>query len=287
MTPAGREQVPLRELTTFRIGGPCDSLYTPVNPGEMTELLRVLENPIVLGRGSNILAADTGLRAPVILTSGLNQLRIDGDTVRAGCGLSLPELSRAAAKASLSGLEWAAGIPGSLGGAVVMNAGAYGGSMADAVTEVLCFDGERTVTVTDCNFSYRHSVFHITPALTVLEVALHLTPGDSREISLKMEEYRSRRNEKQPVNMPSAGSFFKRPPGHFAGALIERCGLKGASVGDARVSEKHAGFIVNTGCATCEDVLRLAALVREKVFKETGAELVPEVRLLGDVQWSF
>ncbi len=286
MTPQ-RERVPLRELTTFRIGGPCDSLYVPGNTEQAVTLLRTLQKPIILGRGSNVLAADAGLRSPVVLTSGLNGIHIEGETVRAGCGVSLPELSQAAAKASLSGLEWAGGIPGSLGGAVVMNAGAYGGVMDGVVTEALCFDGEKTFTVTEFDFGYRHSVFHEMPDMAVLEVTLKLTSGDGSEIRAKTEELKKARSQKQPVNQPSAGSFFKRPPGRFAGALIEQCGLKGVSVGGAQVSEKHAGFIVNTGGATCDDVMRLADLVRGRVYKETGAELVPEVRLLGDIQWSF
>ncbi|MDR1668378.1 MAG: UDP-N-acetylmuramate dehydrogenase [Oscillospiraceae bacterium] len=283
-----RKNALLRNLTTFRIGGLCECLYAPENAEEMTELLRTLENPVVLGRGSNILAADAGVSSPVILTTGLNSIFIEGNTVRAGCGVRLAELAGAAKNASLTGFEWAGGIPGSLGGATVMNAGAYGGAMSDVVTEVVCCDGEQVLRINDCRFGYRHSVFLDDPSLTVLEVSIKLSPGDPVEISQKSDDFRRRRNEKQPVNLASAGSFFKRPPGFYAGALIEQCGLKGVWVGGAQVSERHAGFIVNPKSeATCEDVMRLAALVRERVFKETGAELVPEVRLLGDVQWSF
>jgi UDP-N-acetylmuramate dehydrogenase len=277
----------LSSLTTFRIGGPCDCLYEPDQIERAIELLRGSENVIVLGGGSNMLAADGGVRAPVIRTAKIGHIRFDGETVRAGCGAGLPELARAAARQGLSGLEWASGIPGSLGGAVVMNAGAYGGEMSQVAAEALVFDGREAVTVKDFDFAYRHSVFHGNPHWTVLEVTLKLTGDDPEAITARMEELRRRRNEKQPVNLPSAGSFFKRPEGGYAAELIDRCGLKGTSVGGAQVSEKHAGFIVNTGGAACDDVLRLAALVRERVFKQTGVELEPEVRLLGDIAWSF
>ncbi|MDR0292991.1 MAG: UDP-N-acetylmuramate dehydrogenase [Oscillospiraceae bacterium] len=280
-----RENVPLSGLTTFRIGGPCDCLYIPDNVERMTELLRGLDSAAVLGNGSNLLAADEGVRFPLVHTAGLDDVAFDGETVRAGGGTGLPELSRAAARRGLSGLEWASGIPGSLGGAVVMNAGAYGGEMSRVVTEALVFDGNGAVTVTEFDFGYRHSVFQTNPAYVVLEVTLRLFRDEPSGIAARMEETRRARNEKQPVHLPSAGSFFKRPPGHFAGTLIERCGLKGVSVGGAKVSEKHAGFIVNTGGASCGDVVRLAALVRETVYRETGVELEPEVRLLGDIHW--
>jgi UDP-N-acetylmuramate dehydrogenase len=253
----------------------------------MIELLQTLDSPIILGGGSNILAADEGVRSPVIHTAELRSVAFEGNTVRAGCGTGLPELSRAAMRAGLSGLEWASGIPGSLGGAVVMNAGAYGGEMSQAVTEVLVFNGHNTVVMTGFDYSYRHSVFLDTPSLTVLEAVLRLTPDDPAEIAARMEVHMKARNDKQPVNFPSAGSFFKRPKGGYAAAMIEECGLKGAAVGGARVSEKHSGFIVNTGGAACDDVLRLASLVRETVFMRFGTELEPEVRLLGDISWSF
>jgi UDP-N-acetylmuramate dehydrogenase len=253
----------------------------------MIELLKTLKNPIILGGGSNILAADEGVQTPVVHTAELRQITFEGSMVRAGCGTGLPELSRAAMREGLSGLEWASGIPGSLGGAVVMNAGAYGGEMSQAVTEVLAFDGHDSVRMTEFDFAYRHSVFLDTPSLTVLEAALRLTPDDPAAIAARMNEHMKARNDKQPVSFPSAGSFFKRPKDGYAAALIEQCGLKGTGVGGAQVSEKHSGFIVNTGGATCGDVLRLASLVRETVFKRTGTELEPEVRLLGEIAWNF
>lgn len=271
----------LSELTTFRIGGPCGGLYEPDSTERAIELLRGTDSPVVLGGGSNILAADGGVSAPVIRTVKLNRIEIDGATVRAGCGAALPELARAVCKRGLAGLEWGGGIPGSVGGAVVMNAGAYGGEMSRVVTEALVFDGREAVTVRDFDFGYRHSIFLDNPLWTVLEVTVKLTEDEPEAIAARMEELREKRNGKQPVNLPSAGSFFKRPPGDFAAGLIERCGLKGASAGGAQVSKKHSGFIVNTGGATCEDVLRLAALVRDTVFRQTGVELEPEVRLLG------
>jgi UDP-N-acetylmuramate dehydrogenase len=277
----------LSGLTTFRIGGPCENYCVPANTARMVELLQTLENPVILGGGSNILAADKGVREPVVHTAGLRHFAFEGETVRAGCGVSLPELSRAAAREGLSGLEWASGIPGSLGGAVAMNAGAYGGEMSQAVTEVLAFDGNAAVAMTEFGFSYRHSIFLDTPALTVLEATLRLVRDGPAEICARMEAHMQARNSRQPANMPSAGSFFKRPKGGYAAALIEECGLKGTAVGGAMVSDKHSGFIVNTGGASCEDVLRLAALVRETVFTGTGIELEPEVRLLGDIAWNF
>ena len=253
----------------------------------MLELLRGLESPVILGGGSNILADDEGVRAPVVHTAGLRQIFIEGETVRAGCGVGLPELSRAAARQGLSGLEWASGIPGSLGGAVVMNAGAYGGEMSQVVTEVLAFDGHTLVSMTGFDYSYRHSIFLDNPAFTVLEATLKLTRDEPSEIAARMETHMKARNEKQPVTQPSAGSFFKRPKNGYAAAMIDECGLKGAHVGGAMVSEKHAGFVVNVGGATCEDVLRLASMVREAVYKKFGVELEPEVRLLGDAEWNF
>ncbi|MCL2003744.1 MAG: UDP-N-acetylmuramate dehydrogenase [Oscillospiraceae bacterium] len=277
----------LSHLTTFRIGGPCGRLYEPSDTERAIELLRGLEGAVVLGGGSNLLAADEGVSAPIIRTANLNRITFDGVTVRAGCGAGLPELARAAAKRGLSGLEWSSGIPGSVGGAAVMNAGAYDGEMSQVVTEALVFDGNDAVTVRDFDFAYRRSVFHSRPEWTVLEVTLKLAEGDREVITARMDELRVRRNQKQPVSLPSAGSFFRRPEGGYAAELIDRCGLKGTRVGGAQISEKHAGFIVNTGGAACLDVLRLAALARETVFRRTGVELEPEVRLLGDIEWSF
>jgi UDP-N-acetylmuramate dehydrogenase len=250
-------------------------------------LLRTLDRPFILGGGSNILAADGGVTVPIVHTAGLRDITIDGETVRASCGVGLPELSRAAAREGLSGLEWASGIPGSLGGATVMNAGAYGGEMSQVIAEALVFDGHECVVMTGFDYSYRHSVFLDKPNLTVLEATIRLTRDDPAEIAARMETHRNARNEKQPTTLPSAGSFFKRPKGGYAAAMIDECGLKGVSVGGAQVSPKHAGFVVNTGGATCEDVLRLASLVRETVFRKFAAELEPEVRLLGEIGWNF
>jgi UDP-N-acetylmuramate dehydrogenase len=269
------------ELTTFRIGGPCENLYEPDGLERAIALLEKTEDPIIIGGGSNILAADEGVSDPVVRTTRLDHIRFSGRTVRAGCGAGLPELSRAAAKRGLSGLEWASGIPGTVGGALVMNAGAYGGEMSQTVTEALVFNGAGTVTVRDFGFAYRHSVFHLNRRWTALEVTFELIEDDPVSIAARMDELRKRRGDKQPLTLPSAGSFFKRPPGGYASELIERCGLKGLSVGGARVSEKHSGFIVNTGGATCDDVLRLSSRIRETVLSRTGVELEPEVRLLG------
>jgi UDP-N-acetylmuramate dehydrogenase len=168
-----------------------------------------------------------------------------------------------------------------------MNAGAYGGEMSQIVSRVLAFDGETAFELKEFGFSYRRSIFTGNKNHIVLEASLSLTPDDPALIKSRMDALLKARNDKQPVAIPSAGSFFKRPQGYYAAAMIEQCGLKGKSVGGAKISEKHAGFIINTGGASCKDVLLLAALVREKVFKQTGVELEPEVRLLGDIQWSF
>ncbi len=280
-----KQRVLLSGLTTFRIGGPCE-MYMPETIERAVEILRM--SCPVLGGGSNVLAADAGLRVPLLHTGKLNAVVFNGRKLRAGCGAPLPELARLAARKKLSGLEWASGIPGLLGGAVVMNAGAYGGEMSRIVTSARVHTAEgEIITVTDFAYSYRHSVFSDHPDWTVLEADLLLTPGKPEEIAARMAETRQKRQDKQPLNMPSAGSFFKRPsiPGVYTAALIERCGLKGARVGGAQVSDKHAGFIVNVGDATCDDVLRLASRVRDTVFRESGVALEPEVKLLGDVKW--
>ena len=284
-----RENVQMSGLTTFRVGGPCDLLCAPAGIWQMADTLRLLSGAgyIVLGRCSNVLVADAGIRRPVIHTARLNHIEIEGSTIVAGAGAGLPEVARAAAERGLAGMEWACGVPGSVGGAVVMNAGAYGGEMSQTLAAARVFDGERVITVREFDFGYRHSIFHKYTDWVVIEATIKLLHGSKPDIEAQMTKLKRSRAKMQPVNLPSAGSFFKRPPGHYAGGLIEQCGLKGASVGGAQVSERHAGFLVNTGGATCDDVLRLAALVRETVYKQAGVTLEPEVRLLGDIRWPF
>jgi len=279
---------PMYAHTTFRVGGPARRAAWPSSVEELTALLTLAEEhgwpTLVVGNGSNLLAADEGLDRLVILTGGLTGLTLAEDTViRAEAGLSLARLAVFALHNGLTGLEFAHGIPGSLGGAVCMNAGAYGGEMCRVVRSVTAWfpgEGVRTLTNAELDFSYRHSLFSLREGV-VLGAELALTPGSESEIRALMEDLIRRRREKQPLEYPSAGSTFKRPTGHFAGALIEQCGLKGFRIGGACVSEKHAGFVINVGGATCADIKAVMDHVRGLVLERTGVELEPEVRLVG------
>ena len=281
---------PMANHTTFRIGGPADILVLPTSVQEMVAVLALTKQaglPItVLGRGSNVLVSDKGIRGLVMrLGKHLSQIRHEAMTVFAAAGASLGDVSRYAAKLQLSGLEFAIGIPGTIGGAVFMNAGAYEGEMRHVVTAVttICpegvlgrYEGE------ELKFSYRHSAFSDNGCL-ICEVELQLSPGDATDIRAKMDECTFRRNTKQPVEMPSAGSVFKRPPGYFAGTLIEQTGLKGLTLGGAQVSEKHAGFIVNIGGATASDVMNLIREVQRRVYEKFSVQLEPEIRQIGEL----
>ena len=283
-----REQEPMSRHTTFRIGGPVRLMALPKTEKEAQAVLKTAWElecpPFFLGNGSNLLVADAGYEGFVLkLTGEMRQVREVNRRLVAGSAMLLSQLAWAALGRGLAGLEFAHGIPGSLGGAVTMNAGAYGGEMAQVVTAVTCLTrrGElETVPADRCAFSYRHSAFSDGSRL-ILRVEFSLPQGDPEEIRAKIEDLARRRKEKQPLEWPSAGSMFKRPPGHFAAALIDQCGLKGLTVGGAQVSEKHAGFVVNRGGATCADVLALVDQVRERVLRQTGVELEMEVRVLG------
>ena len=283
-----REQEPMSRHTTFRIGGPVRLMALPKTEKEAQAVLKTAWElecpPFFLGNGSNLLVADAGYEGFVLkLARGMDQVREVNRRLVAGSAMLLSQLAWAALGRGLAGLEFAHGIPGSLGGAVTMNAGAYGGEMAQVVTAVTCLTrrGElETVPADRCAFSYRHSAFSDGSRL-ILRVEFSLPQGDPEEIRAKIEDLARRRKEKQPLEWPSAGSMFKRPPGHFAAALIDQCGLKGLTVGGAQVSEKHAGFVVNRGGATCADVLALVDQVRERVLRQTGVELEMEVRVLG------
>ena len=238
----------------------------------------------VLGNGSNILVRDEGIRG-IVLAIGTEYgvISVEGTKLEAETGALLAVLSAAARAASLSGLEFAGGIPGSLGGALFMDAGAYGGQMADVVRTTRYLDENLTVRELhgeEHKFGYRTSVFRENPQWIALSSVMELTPGNPEEIRAKMDDFAQRRRDKQPLNYPSAGSTFKRPEGYFAGRLIEDAGLKGYTVGGAQVSEKHAGFVINRGGATCADVQRLIDHVRAEVLRQFGVELEPEVRLL-------
>lgn len=281
------EQEPMTRRTTFGIGGPA-LLLRPRSRAELQAAMTLCreagEEPFILGRGSNLLVSDSGISRPVIQLDGdFTAITREGNTLRCGAGASLIAVCRAAAENSLSGIEWGYGIPGSLGGGVYMNAGAYGGEMKDILTEVTFLDeaGEyRTLPAAELSLSYRHSIFEERLGCVIVEAVLTLTPGDPAAIRAAMEDYMSRRREKQPLEYGSAGSTFKRPVGNYASALVDQCGLKGLSVGGAEVSRKHAGFIINRGGATAADVRELIAEVQRIVREKTGYTLECEIKYI-------
>lgn len=284
-----REGEPMARHTTFRVGGPAACMALPRGEEELRQILRLAHqegvSPFFLGKGSNLLVADEGVdRFLIKLAGGLDHLSWDGETgLTVGSGVTLTQAAVFAAGHGLTGLEFAHGIPGTLGGGVFMNAGAYDGEMAQVIDWVDCLDetGQpHRLGKEDLELGYRQSIFSHRPWL-ITRAHLTLTRGEEGAIRAKMADLAQRRRSKQPLEFPSAGSTFKRPVGHFAGGLIEQCGLKGKAVGGAQVSEKHAGFVINTGKATCQDILALIRLVRATVFRETGVMLEPEVRLLG------
>lgn len=278
---------PMHRHTTFKIGGNADVLVKIKSQDQLKTVLTLTKEfdvpYFILGKGSNLLVSDKGIEGMVISLDGLDSVQIDGETIVCGAGASLRGLCIAAQKASLSGLEFAYGIPGTVGGALYMNAGAYGGEMSQVVVSAKALDcnGDQVeLTLSDMNLGYRTSTFKNTN-LIITEVTFKLKKGDKKGIKMAMDDFFSRRRDKQPLDFPSAGSTFKRPEGYFAGALIEQNNLKGASVGGAQVSEKHAGFIINTGKATCDDVLLLIKKVQDTVKKSECVDLEPEVIFVG------
>jgi UDP-N-acetylmuramate dehydrogenase len=284
-----KENEPMQYHTSFHIGGPADLLILPRSIEEVKCVVTYCHRNaiplLVIGRGSNLLVRDKGFRGVVMkLADNFRETHNESEQIHAQAGISLYELTRIAAAASLQGLEFAEGIPGSLGGAVVMNAGAYGGEMSDVVSEVQTIDEKgdiRLVTKDELNYSYRGSVLQNSNSY-VLSARLQLAPGDQEEINARMQEYAHKRADKQPLEMPSAGSTFKRPDGYFVGPMLEELGLKGYPYGKAQISAKHAGFIVNRGGATAEDVLTLIAIVQKRVREKFGIDLQPEVRIVGE-----
>ena len=282
-----RVNEPMSKHTTFRIGGPAALMALPKTAGEAKTAVKTARElgiePFFLGNGSNLLVADEGYPGFIIkLTWDFDGIREVNRGLEAGSAVLLSRLSNALVGRGLTGLEFAGGIPGSVGGAVTMNAGAYGGEMAQVLESVTFLDeaGEVcTLPVSECGFGYRKSIFSQRKCL-ILRARFRLEQGDGYAIKARMDELAARRREKQPLEFPSAGSMFKRPPGHFAAALIDQCGLKGFTVGGAQVSEKHAGFVVNRGGATCGDVLELVRQVKERVLQQTGVELEMEVKVL-------
>ena len=282
-----RENEPLAEHCTFKIGGPARVFVMPQEEEQLCKailLCRDLRLPYyLLGNGSNIIFADKGWSGVILDTSALkSSIQREGCTLRAGAGTLLSSLCREALRAGLTGLEFAYGIPGTVGGAVYMNAGAYGGELKDVLTRVRYLNQEGQIVcaeVAELDLSYRHSIFEENGGC-ILSAEFRLTPGDPAEIQAKMEDLMGRRRDKQPLDKPSAGSTFKRPAGAFAGALIDQCGLRGYRHGGAAISEKHCGFVVNLGGASCADVLALCDEVRDIVQEKTGYLLEKEIRVV-------
>ena len=284
-----REEEYLRHHTTFKIGGPADLFIEPITMAELSFALHTIHEfdlPVtIIGCGSNILVKDGGIRGAVVSVRHMTQIMDCNDnTLCIGSGYMLKDASEFAWKNGLTGLEFAIGIPGTLGGAVFMNAGAYDGEMSHVVTAVRAVDFQGHIKEYDASHldsGYRHSVFHDNHEV-IGEVIMTLKPGDKNAIKARMDELTEKRESKQPLEFASAGSTFKRPPGYFAGTLIEQTGLKGLSVGDAQVSHKHAGFVINTGSASAKDVLDLIAEVQRRVYDQHGVHLEPEVRMIGE-----
>lgn len=282
---------PMKNHTTFRIGGPADCLVTPETVEELSQVLASCNAArvpfFILGNGSNLLVSDTGMDGVVIkLLGNFNHFSVEGNFIKAQAGILLSKIGAIAKQASLTGFEFAAGIPGTLGGGIVMNAGAYGGEMKDIIryVQVMDYNGNLLeLSREEMEFAYRHSIIEEKNYI-VIGATIELASGDEKEITEKMEELSLARRTKQPLEYPSAGSTFKRPEGYFAGKLIQDADLRGYCVGDAQISEKHCGFVINKGNATAQDVLHLIRDVQEKVKKQFGVLLEPEVRLTGRKQ---
>ena len=288
----GEDQVicgePMSRHTTFRIGGPADYFLTPAGAEEIRDVIaycREVELPyFILGNGSNLLVSDEGFRGAVIqVDHRMQEITVEGRAIRAQAGVLLSKAAAVARDHSLTGLEFASGIPGTLGGGVSMNAGAYGGELKDVLVRVRVVDRDlqiRDIEAGDLDLGYRHSRIQ-DEEMVVTDVVLELLEDRMEEISSRMNELREARTSKQPLEFPSAGSTFKRPEGYFAGKLIMDAGLKGFRVGDAQVSEKHCGFVINRGAATAKDVCTLIKSVQEKIREKDGVLLEPEIRFLG------
>ena len=280
---------PMKKHTTFRIGGPADYFIMPSNEKELAETIRVCREfsiPIyIVGNGSNLLVGDKGFRGAIIqLYKSMGTFQVEGNQITAQAGCSLAQIANAALDAALTGFEFAAGIPGTLGGAVVMNAGAYGGEMKDVLKDVTVMTGEgevRVIPAAKLEMGYRTSIIKKAGYL-VLGATISLKEGNLEEIKTLTRELREKRTSKQPLEFPSAGSTFKRPEGYFAGKLIMDSGLRGCQIGGARVSDKHCGFVINAGDATAEDVVSLMKHVTEVVREKYGVTLEPEVKFLGE-----
>lgn len=284
------ENVCMADYCTFKAGGNAKQLYLVSNVQGLKEVLSIIrslnQKPYILGNGSNILVSDKGIEDPVVmLCDDFNNITVEDDEITAGAAALLSKVSRVAYENGLGGAEFASGIPGTVGGAIFMNAGAYGGEMKDIVTSVdLLKNGEEiTVSSDDMNFSYRHSIA-MDDDMIVLRMRIKLVPKDKSEILSLMDDLNGRRRDKQPLEYPSAGSTFKRPEGYFAGKLIMDSGLSGERVGGAMVSTKHCGFIINYDNATATEIYELIKKVQSIVYEKQGVMLEPEVRLIGDFE---
>ncbi|MEL7655225.1 MAG: UDP-N-acetylmuramate dehydrogenase [Bacillota bacterium] len=281
---------PMKEYTSFKAGGNAALLVQPQSIEELSDTLKLLAKHefqhLVVGNGSNLLVKDSGYQGVIIrIQEAFQEIKVTSDRLEAGTGVLLSAAAREACNASLTGLEFAAGIPGSIGGAVFMNAGAYDGEISHIIesAEILSKDGSQVFTLKkeEMELSYRHSILQRTGDI-LLKATFCLEKGDPDKIIGRMKELAARRTEKQPLTYPSAGSFFKRPHNHFAGKLIQDAGLRGLQLGGAQISPLHAGFIINTGGATATDIIDLMEIVRSTVYQEFGVLLEPEVRIIGD-----
>lgn len=275
--------VPMSKYTTFKAGGCADLLVSPKNQDELIQVLELTNDYIIIGNGSNILVTDDGIKTPVILTTSLSLVEIRGNEVFAQSGAKLTAMCSAALSAGLTGLEFASGIPGTIGGGVYMNAGAYDGELCQFIKSVHVWEDGRIkqFSCEEMCFSYRKSIA-MEKKLVILGAEFALERGDVSASIAKTKALNAQRRQKQPLEYPSAGSTFKRPPGKYAGELIEKAGLKGERIGDAMVSEKHAGFIVNVGAATASDIIALIKRVQTRVFEHSGIMVEPEVKIIGD-----
>ena len=284
-----KKDEPMSAHTTFKVGGPADYFIIPGNEKELSEVISYLNKAqreyMIIGNGSNLLVGDRGYRGSIILLyDNFNEISVDGDRITAKAGALLSTIARTALENSLTGFEFAAGIPGTAGGAVLMNAGAYGGEMADIVeyAEVIATDGDKVrLSNSELKFGYRRSILQIRP-VAVSEVTYKLNPGNREDIKNRMDELAGQRRSKQPLEFPSAGSTFKRPEGYFAGKLIMDAGLRGYRVGGAKVSEKHCGFVVNYNNASAADIMDVINDVTERVNEHFSVKLEPEVRIVGE-----
>lgn len=277
-----KQNEPMSRHTTFKIGGKAETVFFPSDKNELVSILTEHPDALILGNGSNMLINDTGISGTVIITTDFNKIQNQGNKLLVMAGASLSAIAVKAMESSLSGAEFLYGIPGTLGGAIFMNAGAFGGEIAGLVKKVTMFsvsDGIVEKNADDMNFGYRKSILQ-SERLIVISALLELEPGDRNCIKNKMDDYISRRRASQPLEYPSAGSTFKRPAGSFAGKLIEESGLKGYTVGGASVSEKHAGFIINKGGATASDVMGLVDHIKNKVYADSGIMLEEEIRIV-------